>query len=177
MDIETDYNCGFSTQFFKVRFFCLLLFGTFDMHNALGRYFIVWYEAVNLSFSGKILAITSSPVQTGATLLDVTCCVRLHTLLHMLLDVGAQSLKPVKLFSQQLPTFLLFRDRRSVAQQCWIRLHSSSKIVGAAHAYYAWFTKTYGLYPYHDALRVPTLLGVVASVCTPLPTRTQQLPK
>ena len=37
----------------------------------------------------------------------------------MLLRVVAQSLKPVKLFSQQLPTFLLFRDRRSVAQQCW----------------------------------------------------------
>ena len=46
-------------------------------------FFIVWYEAVNLSFSGKILAITSSPVQTGATLLDVTCCVRLHTLLRV----------------------------------------------------------------------------------------------
>ena len=85
----------------------------------------------------------------------------------MLLDVVAQSLKPVKLFSQQLPTLL--------AQQCWIRLHSSSNIVGATHAHYAWFTKTYGLYPSHDALQVPTLLGVVASVCTPLPTRTQQL--
>ena len=106
------------------------------------------------------------------TLLDVTCCVRLHILLH----VVAQSLKPVKRFSQQLPTFLLFRDRRSVTQQCWIRLHSSSNIVGATHAHYAWITKTYGLYPSHDALQVPTLLGVVASVCTPLPTRTQQLP-
>ena len=87
-----------------------------------------------------------------------------------------QSLRPAKLFSQQLPTFLLFRDRRSVAQQCWIRLHSSSNIVGATHAHYAWFTKTYGLYPSHDALQVPTLLGVVASAWTPLPTRTQQLP-
>ena len=94
----------------------------------------------------------------------------------MLLYVVAQSLEPVKLFSQQLPTFLLLRDRRSEAQQCWIRLHSSSNIVGATHAHYAWFTKTYGLYPSHDALQVPTLLGVVASVCTPLPTRTQQLP-
>ena len=27
------------------------------------------------------------------------------------------------------------------------------------------FTKSYGLYHSHDALRVPTLLGVVASVC------------
>ena len=94
---------------------------------------------------------------------DKPCC--------MLLRVVAQSLKPVKLFSQQLPTFLLFRDRRSVAQQCWICLHSSSNIVGAAHAHYAWFTKTYGLHPSHDALQVQTLLGVVASVCTPqLPT-------
>ena len=99
----------------------------------------------------------------------VACC-------WMLLCVVAQSLKPVKLFSQQLPTFLLFRDRRNVAQQCWIRLQSSSNIVGATHARYAWFTKTYGLYPSHDALQVPKMLGVVASVCTPLPTRTQQLP-
>ena len=88
----------------------------------------------------------------------VACC-------WMLLRVVAQSLKAVKLSSQQLPTFLLFRDRRSVLQQCWIRLHNSSNIVGAAHAHYVWFTKTYGLYPSHDALQVPTLLGVVASVC------------
>ena len=94
----------------------------------------------------------------------------------MLLHVVAQSLKPVKLFSQQLPTFPLFSDRRSVAQRCWIRLHSSSNIVGATHAHYAWFTKTYGLYPSNDARQVPTLLGVVASVCTPPPTGTQQLP-
>ena len=99
----------------------------------------------------------------------VACC-------WLLLRVVAQSLKPVKLFSQQLPTFLLLRDRRSVAQQCWIRLHSSSNIVGATHAHYAWITKTYGLYSSHHALQVPNLLGVVASVCRPLPTRTQQLP-
>ena len=48
----------------------------------------------------------------------------------LLLRVVAQSLKPVKVFSQQLPIFLLFRDRRSVTQQCWIRLHSSFNIVG-----------------------------------------------
>ena len=86
----------------------------------------------------------------------VACC-------WMLLRVVALSLKPTKLFSQQLPTFLLFRDRRSVAQQCWIRLHSSSNIVGATHAHYAWITKTYGLYSSHDALQVPNLLGVVAN--------------
>ena len=53
----------------------------------------------------------------------VACC-------WMLLRVVAKSLKPGKLFSQQLPTFLLFRDRRSVAQQGWIRLHNFSNIVG-----------------------------------------------
>ena len=99
----------------------------------------------------------------------VVCC-------WMLLRVVTQSLKSVKIFSQQLPTLLLFRDRRRVAQQCWIRLHSSSNIVKATHADYAWFTKTYWLYPSHDALQVPTLLGVVASVCRPLLIRTQQLP-
>ena len=96
----------------------------------------------------------------------VACC-------WMLLRVVAQSLKPLKLFSQQLPTFLLFRDRRSVAQQCWIRLHSSFNIVGSTHAHYTWFTKSYGLYPSHYTLQVLTLLGVVASVCTLPPTRTQ----
>ena len=67
----------------------------------------------------------------------VACC-------WMLLRVVAQSLKPVKLFSQQLPTFLLFRDRRSVAQQCWIRLHSSSNIVGATHPHNAWESGVFG---------------------------------
>ena len=128
-----------------------------------------------------------SPVQTDATLLDVTCCVRFHTLLHvvpqMFLRVVAQSLKPVKLFSQQLPTFLLFCDRRSVAQQYihtlllplqrgWIRLLFQH--CWATHAHCTWSTKTYGLYFSHDALQVPNWLGVIASVCTPLPTRKQQ---
>ena len=51
--------------------------------------------------------VTLRPVQTDATLLDGTCCVRLHTLLH----VVKQSLKTVNLLStckrtQQLPTML-----------------------------------------------------------------------
>ena len=94
------------------------------------------------------------------TLVDVTCCVRLHTLLH----VVAQSFKTVKSFSQYLPP-LLFLDHRCVGQQFWIRLHSSSNIFWG-----------HGLDPSHAALQVQTLLRVVASVCTPLPTRTQQLP-
>ena len=90
-------------------------------------------------------------MQTDATLLTnnsqhcrmlhvasaVACC-------WMLLLVVAQSLKPVELFSQQLPTFLLFRDRRNVAQRSWIRLHRSSNIVGATHAHYAWLQRLIG---------------------------------
>ena len=91
-------------------------------------------------------------MQTDATLLanNSQHCWMLHVAsvctacCMLLLRVVALSLKPVKLFCQQLPKFLLFHDRRSVAQQCWIRLHSSSNIVGATHAHYAWFTKTYG---------------------------------
>ena len=67
----------------------------------------------------------------------VSCC-------WMLLRLVAQSLKPAKLFSQRLPTFLLFRDPRSVAQQCWICLHSSSNIVGATYAHYAWLQRLMG---------------------------------
>ena len=81
----------------------------------------------------------------------VACC-------WMSLRVVAQSLKPVKLFSQQFLTFLLFRDRRGAARQCWICLHSSSNIVGATQAHYTWFKKSYGLYPSHDAPQVPNIL-------------------
>ena len=89
-------------------------------------------------------------------------CVRLHTLLHV---VGCccvllrESLKPVKLFSQQLPTFLLFRDRRSVTQQCWIRFHSSANIVGATHAHYAWFTKSLWVVSFPRCTAGPNIVG------------------
>ena len=77
----------------------------------------------------------------------------------VLLEVVAQSLKKGQ-------TFVLFRDRQSVAQQCYFRLHSSSNIVRATHANYTWSLKPYGLYPFHDAVQLPTLLGLVASACT-----------
>ena len=109
------------------------------------------------------------------TLLDATYCVRLHTLLHV---VGCCFVKfeTGQIFQPTTPniSFVPWSPKRSATmldpfaqlfQHCW-----------ATHAHYAWFTKTYGLYPSHDALQVPTLLGVVASVRTPLPTRTQQFP-
>ena len=105
-------------------------------------------------------------VQTDATLLanNSQHCWMLHvasvcTPCCMLLDVVAQSLKQVKLFSQQLPTYFLFRDRRSVAQQCWIRFHSSSKIVGATHAHYAWFTKSLWVVSFPQCTAGPNIVG------------------
>ena len=87
--------------------------------------------------------------------LGVTLCVR-FPLGCILLRVVGSCLKLVTVLSQQLPTFLLFHDRRSVAQQCWIRLQCSSK--------------SYGSYPSQNTLHALTLSGVYASVCTPPPT-------
>ena len=119
-----------------------------------------------------------SPVQTDATLLadNSQHCWMLHvasvcTPCCMLLDVVAfcrAKFETIQTFQPTTPNIFLFHDRRSVAQRCWICLHSSCNIVGATHAHYAWFAKTYGLYPSHVALQVPTLLGVVASVCIQL---------
>ena len=53
---------------------------------------------------------------------------------YMMFRDIVESLKPVRLLTQQLAIFLLFRDFRSVAQQSWIRLHSSFNIVGGFHA-------------------------------------------
>ena len=67
-----------------------------------------------------------------------------------------------------------------VVVRCWIRLHSSSNIVGATHAHYTWsawsLPSLIGMYPSHDVLQVPALFGVVASVYTPLLKQTQQFP-
>ena len=86
----------------------------------------------------------------------------------MLLGVVAQSLKPVKPLNQQLPTFLSFRDRRSVTQQCWIRLHSSSNIVGSKHAHYTWSAKSYRLI--ETFLHCTADPNIVRSCCTRLQT-------
>ena len=101
-------------------------------------------------------------------LLGVTCRVRRYTLLFVsaccsvLLGIVAQS-QTSQTFEPTNPNSL-FCDHRSVVQQYWSRLDSSSNIVGPrtciTHGLHS-----YGLYPSHDALEVPTLLGVVAFVC------------
>ena len=58
----------------------------------------------------------------------------------------------------------LFCDRRSVTQQYWHRLDSSSNIVEPCTCI-AHGLQSFGLYPSHDTLQIPKLLGVVAFVC------------
>ena len=88
------------------------------------------------------------------------CCV--------FLGVVAQSLTPVKVLSQQLPTFLLFRDRRSIAQQCWIRLPQLFQHCWShAHALHIVCKVVWVAYPSQDVPQVLTLMGVVAAICTP----------
>ena len=106
-------------------------------------------------------------MQTDETLLanNSQHCWMLHvasvcTPCCMLLDVVAQSLKPVKLFSQQLPTFVLFRDRRSVAQQCWIRCTALPTLLGPRTLITHGLQRLMGCILCHDALQVPALLGL-----------------
>ena len=113
-----------------------------------------------------------SPVQKDPSLIDVSCCVHLHSFCCVLLGVGAQSLKPVKLLNKQFQTFLLFCDRRSVAQQCWIRLHSSSNIhARTLHMVY----KSLRVASFPLCTAAPNIVGNAHHCqrcwqCTPLPT-------
>ena len=111
-------------------------------------------------------------MQTDAALLanNSQHCWMLHvksvcTPCCMLLRVVAQSLKLVKLFRHQLPSATVLDPFAQLFQHCWGHACSLRMVY-----------KDLWVDPFHDALQVPTLLGVVASVCTPLPTRTQQLP-
>ena len=105
-------------------------------------------------------------------------CWALHVA-SVLLGVAVQSLKLVKLLNQQLPTFLKFCDNRSVVSQLDIRLHGSFNIVGASQEL-GWLSNSslqslMGCFLPTTHCRSQHCWGVVASVCTPLPKRTQQL--
>ena len=109
------------------------------------------------------------------TLLDVTCCVHLHTVLHvvgcccmLLRRVWNQS----NFFSQQLPTFLLFRDRNARSlrmdyKDLWVvfflRCTAGPKLVGSCCIRLHTTANTHATTP---NIVGATVLGVVVPVCT-----------
>ena len=102
------------------------------------------------------------------TLLDFTCCICLHTLLHVVGSCCVKFETSQTFNSTAIQHSYLFCDCQSLAQQCWIHLHIFSNIVGDTQMHYTWCPKSYWPYPSHDALQVPKLLGVVASICSML---------
>ena len=86
------------------------------------------------------------------TFVCTSCCILLEDVAHLILNRS-------NFWSQQLPKTSIYRQR--VAQQCWIPVHSSSNTVEATHAHCTCFTKSYELYPSHDALLVRTLLELL----------------
>ena len=116
-------------------------------------------SVINLRANGRNVVGQQLPT------LDVTCCVRLHTLLHVVAcDVGScwakfetgQTFEPTKNFFSSVIAETWRNNVRSVCTALPTLLRARMCIT--------WFTKSYGLHPSHDALRVPTLLWVVASV-------------
>ena len=95
-------------------------------------------------------------IHVGSFAHSITCC----CMLLRVVGSCSFSLKPVKILSQKLPTFLLVRDRRCVAQQCWISLHSRSNIVVLSP-----MQTDATLLDVTFCVRLHTLLHVVACCC------------
>ena len=97
-----------------------------------------------------------------------TCCICLHMLLHVV-ECCWELLRKVSNRSnlnQQLQAFLLLRDHRKVAQQCWDHFRSFFNIAGATHVHYTWspWRQQCNNFAWKTNTRDrPTLLGVVTS--------------
>ena len=117
------------------------------------------WDHKNYPFRRSVSAL--SPAQMDATLLANSSqhcwmlqvssfCTSCYTLLGVV---------PVKLLSQQLPTFLLFRDRQSIAQQHWIHLYSSSNIVSAANVHFTMVYKVFWVVSFPLCTGGPNIVG------------------
>ena len=101
---------------------CYTLIFNADLFDSSRQSDLVWrpHRRKKIRFPMKL-----NPMPSDATLLAINsqnfCMLHVASVCTpccMLLGVVAQSLKPFTPFSQQLPTFLLFCDSRSVGQQC-----------------------------------------------------------
>ena len=84
------------------------------------------------------------------------CCMLLRVVVSSYIK---QSLKPVKLLSQRLPTFLWFRDRQSVAQQCYILCTDLQTFLGPRMHITHGLESIMGCILPKMRCRFPTLLG------------------
>ena len=114
-----------------------------------------------LSPWAQLVSRMLSPVQTDATLLannyqHIVGCYKLRPFAHPVACCWA-TFETGQTFQPTTPkiSFVPWSLKRSAT------MLDSSNIVGATHAQYAWFTKTCGLHPSHDALQAPTLYGAV----------------
>ena len=102
-----------------------------------------------------------NPVQMDATLLANSSqyCWMLQVASFCTSSCMLLGVVPVKPFSQQLPTFLLFRDRRSIEQQHWIHLYGPSNIVGAANVHFTTVYKDFWVVSFPLCTRGPNIVG------------------
>ena len=133
------------------------------------------------------------------TLLDVTCCVRLHTLLHVVAFCWELLHKALNwsnfCANNSQHSFVPWLPKRNATmldpftqllQRCWglsRALHMVSKVLTRCTAGPKIVRSccirlhiTANTHETTSNIVGATMLGVVASVCTSLPTRTQQLP-
>ena len=78
------------------------------------------------SAQGPCIVGQQHPTLLGPTMLWLVASVCMDGTTTVLALVGTCCVQPVKLLAQQVPTFLLFCDQRSVAQQCCVCLHGTA---------------------------------------------------
>ena len=120
---------------------------------------VVWFLSSNCETPHKRMQ------HSWATTPNTVGCYMLRPVAHPVACCCAK-FETGQTLSKQLPTFLLLRNRRSVAQQCWIRLHSlrprTRRIThGLLGAY-----KILWVVSFPRPTAGPINVGVVASVCT-----------
>ena len=129
------------------------------------------HRKLRLRADGRNIADQQLP-----TLLDVTCCVRLHTLLHVV-ACCCTKFETGQTFQPTTPniSFVLWLPKCNATmldpfallfQHCWGNARSLRVVFKDLWVVsFPWCTAGHNI-----------MLGVVAAICTPLPTRTQQLP-
>ena len=117
----------------------------------------------------------------GSALLDVICCIHLHSLLHVV-ESGQifEPSTPNISFAPWSPKWsaMMLDPFAQLFQHCWghTRAFTHGLLEGHSHVsqYSRWNSFNLSIL-WCNPLHVPTLFRVVASICTPLPTLSNKL--